>query len=633
MCGIAGIACLDGFEAQTLVAMTHLISYRGPSGFGFAYDGIDADSRLEIIHNEDRHPYSRKPVIGLGNRRLAILDVSAAGSQPMAIENGECCITFNGEIYNYREIRSELERYGHRFRTGTDTEVILRSYQEWGEKCLDRFNGMWSFALWDRRNHKLFCARDRFGVKPFYYATIGGGFYFGSEIKQILAASGIVRRANSRCVHHFLEWGLVDFSSETFFENIYQLQGGHLLRLEVVDSLKLKIERYWELRISPRVEATPEDATHEFRSRFRRAVRLRLRSDVPVGVCLSGGLDSSAVLCQAKELSPGAEFQTFSACFDEPSVDEREYMSAAVTAACATPHRVFPSSERFWEAIGRITYHQDEPLISTGPFPEWCVMEEARNRNTPVILGGQGGDETLCGYRKYRYFHLWHLLRSGDPAFLRELALSPSNGTRFYWVTGAAAKYLPGPMRRPFSLFERVCTPEFREQYRRAKAPLGAASSIAERQRIDLTFSSLPALLHLGDRMSMAHSIESRLPFLDYQLVEFTVNCPPALKLRDGWSKWLLRNSMRGTLPEKIRLRKTKLGFDTPDEQWVRMGLQDGPRRLWQSPRLRMERFLRSSSLESECRKFLRKDALALSSDLIFRALSLELWAQVYSVC
>lgn len=632
MCGIAGIVSLKGFNHQSLVAMTDLIAYRGPNSFGFAYDSLRHGSLPELIHNQYESPRTPTPVVGLGNRRLAILDISDAGNQPMAIEDGSHCITFNGEIYNYKEVRSELELLGHTFRSGTDTEVILRSYQQWGEACLHRFNGMWSFALWNRRERTLFCARDRFGVKPFYYAVVDGRFYFGSEIKQILQGSQINRTANPRCVHHFLASGLVDFSAETFFSTIYQLQGGHLLRLKLSEPLTPTIERYWELRIAPQPAMSEEDATDEFRHRFRAAVKLRLRSDVPVGVCLSGGLDSSAVLCQARNLSPSVEFQTFSACFEESSIDERDYISAAVTSARASGHEVYPLAGPFWNAIRTITYHQDEPLISTGPFPQWCVMEEAHKSQVPVLLGGQGGDETLCGYRKFRYFYLWHLLRKADPAFFRELALSMRNGTRFYWATGAAAKYLPTPLQRPFSLLHRIATPEFRKEYGHSKIDLGAASSLAHRQKIDLTLSSLPALLHLEDRMSMAHSIESRLPFLDYELAEFTVNCPPSLKLRDGWSKWLLRNSLRGTLPEKIRLRRTKLGFDTPNDKWVRLGLQNGHRDLWQTKKLCMERFLSTSKLASEFQRFLDHDPLALSSDLIFRAFSLELWAQVYSV-
>jgi asparagine synthase (glutamine-hydrolysing) len=632
MCGIAGIIASEGFDPQILMAMTHLISYRGPNGFGFAYAHPGTEAAVEFIHNENRFPSRSRPVVGLGNRRLAILDTSAAGNQPMEIEGGAYSITFNGEIYNYKEIRAELEQYGHRFRTGTDTEVILRSYQEWGEKCLERFNGMWSFALWDRAKQRLFCARDRFGVKPFYYALFGGVFYFASEIKQILEASAMTRVANPQNVHHYLEWGLLDFSAETFFRGIRQLPGGYSLKLDLSPPLTPRVERYWELRVEPLPEISVDDAVEEFRFRFKNAVRLRLRSDVPVGVSLSGGLDSSAVVCQAKQLAPETQFDTFSACFEEKGIDEREYVAAVVAEVAGVGHANYPQGSAFWKAIRSLTYHQDEPILSTGSFPQWCVMEDAKRHDVPVLLGGQGGDETLCGYQKYRYFYFWELLRKGNPRVFKEMMLWKRNGTSFHFSVGSAAKYLPAFVRGPFSLTERVCPPEFRKAFQQAPSGLGAQGSLAERQKTDLMYSSIPTLLHHEDRISMAHSIESRLPFLDYKLVEFAVNCAPSLKLRDGWSKWILRNAMVGTLPEKIRLRKTKLGFDTPDREWVRMGLNNGQRSLWDTPNLRMERFLDPKRLAQECQKFLRRAPTALSSGVIFRAVSLELWAQVHQV-
>jgi len=632
MCGIAGIVAIEGVNPQALIAMTNLISYRGPSGFGFAYMRPGTEAQLEILHNQDRVPSTLRPVVGLGNRRLAILDVSAAGNQPMEIENGAYCITYNGEIYNYKEIRQELERSGYRFRTGTDTEVILYAYQEWGEQCLHRFNGMWSFALWDRAKQRLFCARDRFGVKPFYYAIHGGAFYFASEIKQILDASALPRIANPQNVHHYLEWGLLDYSADTFFQGIRQLRGGHSLTLDLSDPLAPKIGRYWELRVEPLPQVRTEDAVDEFRALFQNAVRLRLRSDVPVGVSLSGGLDSSAVVCQAKQLAPDIQFETFSACFEEKVIDEREYVVAAVAAVAGRGHCSYPRGPAFWKAIRSIAYHQDEPLLSTGSFPQWCVMADAKAHHVPVLLGGQGGDEALCGYQKYRYFYFWELMRNADPALIGELAAWARNGTSFHFSIGSASRYLPGVFRNPFSMTERVGQADFHNSFRRASSGLGVHRTLADRQKTDLTYSSLPTLLHHEDRISMAHSIETRLPFLDYKLVEFAVNCAPSLKLRDGWSKWILRNAMVGTLPEKIRLRKSKLGFDTPDREWVRLGLNNGQRAVWEAPNLRMERFLDPQKLSHECQKFLRRTPAALSSDLIFRAVSLELWAQVFQV-
>lgn len=629
MCGIAGIVSLDGFAPQTLMAMTHLVTHRGPNGFGFAY--AMPRQRVEIIHNENRPPSLPRPVIGLGSRRLAILDISHQADMPMQIEDGAYCIVFNGEIYNYKEIREHLESHGHRFRTATDTEVILRAYQQWGEDCLHRFNGMWSFALWDKRKQKLFCSRDRFGVKPFYYAVSAGAFVFGSEIKQILAAVNLSRTGNPAAVLSFLEWGLLDHSADTFFEGVHQLPGGHSLTIDLSATPQPVIRRFWELRVEPERKIAPNAATEEFRALFSTAVRIRLRSDVPVGVCLSGGLDSSAILCKAKEISPETQFQTFSARFSDKALDEHDYISAILSATGGIGHETFPQGRQFWEDLQSIVYHHDEPVGGPSVFAQWSVMKDARAHGVPVVLGGQGGDETLCGYQKYRYFYLWHLLRRGNPRLLREMLMYARNGTTSHGSMSSATRYLPNFLRRPFSLVERMCTPEFQERVSRP-VELGAAASIAERQKTDLTYSSIPSLLRHEDRNSMAHSIESRLPFLDYQLAEFAVNCPPSLKLRDGWSKWILRNATVDTLPDKVRLRKTKLGFNTPEAEWMRLGLQNGHRKLWDAPSVRMSRFLDAAAFAQECRKFLSGSPAALPASILFRAVSLELWAQVHSV-
>ena len=632
MCGIAGIVAPTGLDPSRLVAMTQLIGYRGPDGYGFAYMGAGEKAAAEIIHNQERWPRSSTPVVGLGNRRLAILDPSSAGNQPMQTADGNLCITYNGEVYNYREIRDELATAGHRFHTGTDTEVILAAYQQWGIDCLSRFNGMWAFALWDHSRRTLFCARDRFGVKPFYYALHRGAFYFGSEIKQILQASLLPRRANPQAVFDLLEWGLADHSGHTFFESVCQLPGGHCLLLRLSDSLSPVVQRYWELLVRPEPpRMTPEGATEEFRHRFSDAVKIRLRSDVPVGVCLSGGLDSSAILCQAKQMAPDTQFQTFSACFDDREIDEREYMTAAATATGSITRPAFPTAAEFWDSIESMVDHHDEPLGAARTFSQWRLMGIAREHGVPVVLGGQGADEAFCGYQKYRYLYFWQLLRSANPRLLREIVMSWRFGTTTPGKFAAATRYLPSMFRRPFSPAARLCNTEFRKNFNHP-ATNGVAPTVAQRQKIDLTHSTIPAFLRHEDRNSMAHSVETRHPFLDYRLVEFGVNCPPDFKLRDGWSKWLLRNSMRGVLPEKVRLRRTKLGFDAPDASWVRMGLQNGHRELWDTRRLRMERFLDAASLARECGKFLQDSPAALPPNALFPAISLELWARVLNV-
>ena len=637
MCGIAGIVALDGLDPQVLVSMTHLVKHRGPDGFGFVYYPLGDQSCPEVIHNQNRWPHCARSVVGLGNRRLAILDLSELGNMPMQTEDGTCCITYNGEIYNYCEVRSELEAASYRFRTKTDTEVLLKAYQRWGEDCLHRYNGMWAFALWDHRKQTLFCARDRFGVKPFYYSLASRQFFFASEIKQLIYGAQLPRVANPSAVYHFLEQCLVDYSADTFFENIFQLPGGHALTLHLSDPLTLSIRRYWNLQIDLETGAAKDDeddekVCEEFQQRWETAVRVRLRSDVPVGCSLSGGIDSSAVICQAKKLAPNQHFHTFSSCVEEEGMDERPFITAVGRAIDGSEHLVFPRSKVFWETVESIAYYQDEPLQSGGVYAQWCVMAEARKHGISVLLGGQGGDETLCGYQKYRYFYLWQLLRSGNPKLFREALLSFRNGTRSSWELSDASRYFPAYFRPSFSVIAHVGSSALRNSPVHRGINIGAIGSIAERQKLDLTLTSIPSLLHLEDRNSMAHSVETRLPFLDYKLVEFAVNCPTSFKLRDGWSKWILRQVMKGILPEEIRLRKSKLAFTVPQKHWMLDGLSNGNRDIWQGPSLRMARFLDSRRLADETRRFLKSERGVLAPDSLFRAISLELWARVHDV-
>jgi len=633
VCGIAGIVSLTGFDPNNLISMTHRVKHRGPDGFGFAFFRLGAECRGEIIHNEDRLPTNQNFSIGLGNRRLAILDLSALGSQPMATEDGKLCITFNGEIYNYLEVRNELEQLGHSFKTKTDTEVILHAYQEWGTDCLQKFNGMWSFALWDQMKQRLFCSRDRFGVKPFYYYQAAGCFLLASEIKQITHFPQVQRSFNPALVFDFLEHGILDHTEETLFAGVHSLQAGHFLLLDLGgESLHFQIRRYWDLAIEPRLDLSVNEATDEFRLRFKRAISVRLRSDVPVGSCLSGGLDSSSIVCVAAPMSTIGNFHTFSACFEDKAIDEREYITEVAEAVPVRLHLEFPTGDDLRNSLEQLIWHQDEPIATASVFAQWTIMKAARRENIPVLLDGQGGDETLCGYRKFYYFYLWHLLKRSDPRFLQESFMYFTRGDPSRWMWSQGTRYLPRFLRNRSSSTSALCDPAFRNGYQGAGFELGAGTSLAERQKADLTSFSLPVLLRYEDRNSMAHSIETRLPFLDYKLAEFLVCCPDSIKLRNGWSKWILRQAMKGTLPERVRLRRRKLGFAIPEEIWIRADLRDVAREVFASSPLRMKGCLRIQNVQKEFDNFFdgRPDSLPVST--LFRSLSLEMWARVHSV-
>ncbi|EQB64154.1 MAG: Asparagine synthetase [candidate division Zixibacteria bacterium RBG-1] len=635
MCGIAGIVSREGFDPKLLISMTHLVTHRGPDGYGFAFFGPEKNSYAELIHNEARLPSLQNSLVGLGHRRLAILDITARGNQPMHSEDGALYITYNGEVYNYLEIRKELEELGHSFKTRTDTEVVLHAYQQWGDECLKRFNGMWSFAIWNRNRRRLFCARDRFGVKPLYYYFDGARFIFASEIKQILQCPDISRRANDSVVFDYLEQGLADHSAETFFQGIYQLPGGHFLILDLsLPTPTPVIRRYWELPIRQNIDLSEEEACEELRARLTKAVTLRMRSDVPVGSCLSGGLDSSAIVCLAKKkILPQADFHTFSSCFEDKFFDEREYIAEVIAATQSKSHLIFPGPAQFWKTFERLIWYQDEPVGGIGVYAQWCVMEAARREGIPVLLDGQGGDETLCGYRKFYYFYLWQLLRKGDPKCFSEALLWLHKGGMSLWAWSDAKRYLPSSFVKFESLARRVCQPVFQRKYRDRICNLGAGSDIRERQRADLVKYSIPALLRYEDRNSMAHSVEARVPFLDYELAEFLVNCPLHLKMGHGWSKWILRQGLRGILPEAIRLRRTKMGFNTPQRNWIRSDLKEMIRAVFASSGFHMERFIIPTNVREEFDKFCLGRHDSLSDTELFRVLNLELWARVYGVC
>ena len=633
MCGIAGIVSLNGFDPGTLMAMTNLVDYRGPDGRGFVFIDVYSGSAGECIHNREMRPALQRPSLGFGARRLAILDLSELGLQPMQRDNGNYWITYNGEVYNYLEIRCELEAKGEFFRTHTDTEVILGAYRQWGEDCVKRFNGMWAFAIWDRKRRKLFCSRDRFGVKPFYYFLRGTEFIFGSEIKQLLAYPGVPRIVNENIALQYLEQGVQDHSEETFFAGLRQLLPGHSMTIDLSGpSLSVAVARYWELPINPDEELAEKEAIEQFRGHLERAINWRLRSDVPVGSCLSGGLDSSSMVMLATRAKRVKEFHSFSSCFEEAPIDERKYIQEVVASSGVTPHYIFPQAEQFWDDLDCLIWHQDEPFGGTGVYAQWCVMRAARQAGIPVLLDGQGGDEILCGYRKFYVFYLWHLLKHANPRLLPEGLAWIRNLGENPWSWSSARRYVPF-LHGSKSLMAQVGNPELVNGNRKSAAVnLGPASSIQQRQKDDLAYFSVPALLHYEDRNSMAHSIEARVPMLDYQLAQFAVNCPVTFKLRDGWTKWILRQGLRGILPEEVRLRKSKLGFSTPQQHWLRGDVRGRIRSLIDDSRLKMERILSGRKVRQQLTAFLSGNPHALNELQVFRILNLELWAKAFNV-
>lgn len=555
MCGIAGILRVGGEPVPPglIDAMVATIRHRGPDGEGSYF----------------------APGIAFGHTRLAIIDLSAASDQPFIDDEAGLALSFNGEIYNYIELRDELKALGHRFRSDGDTEVLLRAYEQWGAECLPRLNGMFAFALWDNRKRSLLLARDRFGEKPLFITRSAKGLVFGSEMKAILAVRPELRRANRRALFRYLSRGDLDLDHETFFEGIDSLPGGHYLLVD--HEGRGETRRYWEARASEMPRGRNE-AVERFRELLFDSVRIRLRSDVPVGSSLSGGIDSSSIVAtiHAQKSSRAVHQKTFSARFHSAAHDEGRFINIVTYRVDAEAHEVWVEPEQFIDAFERLQYHQEEPVASASPFAQWLVMGLAKEHHTTVLLDGQGADEILAGYDQAHGMFLAHWLRQGRlDRVARELlsygrryrgARDPLQYAAYYSLPGGFRDRLVERYYRSAGVVSEELHREFAPDHVEGPAPF------RDRLRNELvrwqTTTQLPEFLRYADRNSMAFSREVRLPFLDHRLVEFCFGLPADLLLRGATTKVILRDSMRGIVPDEILDRKDKLAYAPPQTQW-----------------------------------------------------------------
>lgn len=628
MCGLAGIFGGRPALHRSIFQMTAVQAHRGPDDHGHVFLG--GGPALFAREPNDAQVPSR--LLALGHRRLSILDCTEAGRQPMASADGEDWIAYNGEVYNYVELREDLSRLGHRFHTGTDTEVILAAYRQWGNDCFARFNGMWGIALWDGRRQQLVLSRDRLGVKPLHYAFVGNVLYFASEIKGILAALPEAPRANAVVVADYLKWGSVNHADQTFFAGIQAFPPGHFAVVAPDSPTRLIPQGFWTPD-AKQVSANFDEAATHFRDLFSDAVRLRMRSDVKVGSCLSGGLDSSSIVCVAAGLTGAAGgMNTFTSVFDDPRFDERQWAALVNEAARAQPHYVTPSQQTFLADLDALVWHQEEPFTSASIYAQWCVMREARKAGVPVLLDGQGADEGLCGYRKFYLFYLRELARAGRwPALLGELAQLALHGDRGLLRWREGSRYLPAFLRRRVSGVDGWVDPGFASAYSQSRIDLGGYKPVAERQKDDLLRFSVPSLLRYEDRNSMAWSIESRVPFLDYRLVEWLLTLPTEVKLAGGRTKAVLREALRGTVPQKVLDRRDKMGFVTPQQEWLKTQLGETMADAFRPGRFRAARFLRAEALGDSLRAYRTGDS-NISDGALFRAYMLHAWMERFDV-
>jgi len=551
MCGIAGIISKNNDVSVngTMKQMVHAARHRGKDGEG-------------TYHWNN---------VTLGHRRLAIIDLSEEANQPMLYRD-QYAIVFNGEIFNFIEIRESLKKLGYTFQTRSDTEVILAAYDHWGMECVTRFNGMWSFALLDKEKNLLFCCRDRFGIKPFYYVDDKSGFYFGSEIRQLLAVrQGF--KANKGVLFNYLFTGMEEYSADTFFSGIQKLPQSHYLIFDL-ESTVFEIKRYYEIHLQANSLITEDEWIEKFRETLTDSVRLRLRSDVPVGTCLSGGLDSSSVASIASGLYSGSggigRFLAIHGKSIEKSSDESRY-AGMVSDHCHLNLIVSENGvDEFRDILPKVIETQEEPFGSPSIVMQYFVMQKACESGAVVMLDGQGGDELLLGYE--RYFVSWLYAQKGMKKLQnffkasQNSKLDPFTLLQYYfYFTSAKLRY--SMVKSRFKFIRPQILKEFDQSLLREHVM--DFRNFETLQQTEIFKYQLPHLLKYEDKNSMAHSIEARLPFLDYRLVELSLSLPVDLKIKSGFSKYILRKSMVNRLPEEILWRKNKFGFNAPVQTWL----------------------------------------------------------------
>lgn len=610
MCGIAGILRPDGEPVPSglMEAMVATLRHRGPDGEGVWCDGP----------------------VAFGHTRRAIIDLTAASDQPIVDEAAGLTMIYNGEIYNYIELRDQLRALGHAFRSDGDGEVLLRVYAQWGVDALSKLNGMFAAAIWDERKRELLLARDRFGEKPMYIARTPRSLIFASEMKAILAVRPELRAANRKSVFRYLSRGDLDLDHESFFEGIESLPASHYLLIDSEGRGQAK--RYWEA--SPGcVPSNHLAAVERFRELVFDSVRLRLRSDVPVGSSLSGGLDSSTIVAtiDAQKSSQHVAQKTFSARFHSRAHDEGQFIELVTRRLDADVHEVWVEPDAFMGAFERMQWHQEEPIASTSVFAQWQVMKLATEQDTTVLLDGQGADEILAGYDQAHGMFWAHWLRRGrlDKVGREMLAFGARYGGFRDPARFAAYYSLPGGIRDGLAeIYYRsaqMVSPELHREF--SPSHVDTYEPFPDRLRNELvrwqTTTQLPEFLRYADRNSMAFGREVRLPFLDHRLVEFCFGLGPDLLLNKAVTKVVLREGMRGIVPDEILDRKDKLAYAPPQKQWNRGVLYPWLDQLLLCAERRTDVF--NPRIVKKVRERLRK---GVSDALLWRIASTEAWFQ-----
>lgn len=618
MCGITAIFSTSARPRTLLTAVSSAAAHRGPDGSGSAVFRADGGGWRELAPHEDGWR------VGLAHERLSIIDLTERGTQPMRRDH--LWITYNGEVYNYLELRRELEAMGHRFTSDSDTEVILAAYSAWGTGCFARFRGMWGLVIFDSARDEAILSRDRLGIKPLYIWKQDGVVAITSEIKQLAQIPQFCATANSATVAAYLQAGY-ERSERTFFRDVHPLPPGTWCRVHL-DTLDAEAPRsYWDPeRISVTVR-NPIEAARVLRQRLTESVEMHLRSDVPVGCALSGGLDSGTIAVLASARLIPSKLQTFSCEFPGDPVDERSYIQATLDAIQAGPHFCTPTPQGFVEDLDRFVWAHDEPVGSLSVYAGYRLASETRAQGVNVTLNGQGGDEAMSGYWQSYLLHLRSLaggVRLG--AIMRHLAGSalPGGNPHLLAQVGVMlrryrAQSAPGlRMRRPPD-------PE-----RSLADDLLALDSQAQRVH-QIRWFFLPRLLRWEDRNSMAFGVEGRYPFLDHEVLEACLTIDADLMYNRGWTKWPLRAGFRGALPDQVCLRREKVGFDTPQTRWMTNALKPMLEQ-WLTEDRPVWQFVDAAQVRQLAQTVWRNRHDEARANVLFRVFALDCWMERFGI-
>lgn len=582
MCGIAGIFNTKGVDLAEIIGMSQTLKHRGPDDEGFVLSQNENsienckgnDTIGELQHLKHVSEIKTNPTLALLHRRLSIIDLTELGHQPMVSNDQRFIIVYNGEVYNFKEIRQELQQKGYTFNSNSDTEVVINSFAAWGSACVNRFVGMWAFVIYDRQENILTLSRDRFGVKPLYFNHNENYFAFASELKALLTLKNVDKSISEKNLGSYLSFGTVSEPYQNLFKNIFDVEPGCNYQFNLT-TLALKKEKYYSLENNlPSNSSDIIINTNKFEAIFNQSIKLHLIADVEIGTCLSGGLDSSAITYQASTQLKNTPLKTITAAYHDKSIDESNYAKLVTNDLTnVKAYYTYPDAEKMMAGMEKMIYYQDLPIGSTSIFAHWEVMKCASQHQIKVLLNGQGADEILGGYYNFAGIYLIELLKKFKfIRFLKEYNLLKQNFTpqintavlraAYYYLPNNLQHYLRAKERLGYNFIKKDILKELE-----LEIPKRGGKTFDEHTNLSLKFG-LYELLRYEDRNAMAFSIESRVPFLDHKLVDFVRSLPTNQKIQGGWTKYILRKMIDQKLNNEVVWRKDKKGFLTPQKDW-----------------------------------------------------------------